>query len=712
MGIKDRIVEYMKNESYNPMSRENLKTEFGFKTKSETNAFYGVLKDMEKEGTIIRDNEERYSLTEDSGLIIGELQGHERGFGFLIPENKELKDIFISPDNMLNAFNGDKVLGRITKESGTDRSSEGEIIRIIERKHTKIVGTFQHSKSFGFLVPDDKRINYDVFIPKAHINRAKTNQKVVAEITKWPTKGRNPEGRIVDILGFTGEQGTDILSIIKQMDLPYEFPKEVISEAENINQEVTDEDIKDRVDLRELATFTIDGADAKDLDDAITIEKLENGNYNLGVHIADVSHYVRERSPMDKEAYERGNSVYLIDRVVPMLPEELSNGICSLHPDVDRLAISVFMEIDKNGNVKYHKIQETVIRSDRRLVYDHVSNLLEGKGSHESLEGIEDELFLLKELSEILYKKRSRRGSIDFDFPETKIVLDDKGKPEYIGEEERRVSNKIIEECMLVCNETIAEDMHWAEIPFIYRVHEEPSLDRINEFNKFIHNFGYMLKANQEVHPKELQKITEEIKGKKEETLISMLMLRSLKKARYSEIQEMHFGLASQHYCHFTAPIRRYADLEIHRIIKLYINGKLGSNRQDKLEEFLPKVADHTSKTERTAELAEREVHDLKKAEYMAERVGNEYKGMISSLTNFGIFVQLDNTIEGLIRYGDMRDDFYDFDEENYQVRGKHSGKIYNLGDIVKIEVTGADISRRTIDFKLIKEDKDKLEEE
>lgn len=712
MGIKERILEYLEQETYIPMLKEELKDIFQLKTKSETKAFYKILQDMEKEGSIFKDNNEKYDLFKNSGFIVGELQGHERGFGFLIPDDKELDDVFISSDNMLNAFSGDKVIAKIIREKNDERSSEGEIIKILSRKNNTIVGTFQNSKNFGFVLPDNRKINYDVFIPKNEINKAKSNQKVVVEITKWPMNGRNPEGKIIEIIGFSGEKGTDILSIVKQMELHYEFPNKVINEAENINQEVTEEEIKDRVDIRDMKTFTIDGADAKDLDDAITIEILENGNYNLGVHIADVSHYVKEKSPMDKEAYDRGNSVYLLDRVIPMLPEELSNGICSLNPDVDRLALSVFMEIDSNGNVKYHKIEETVINSDRRLVYDDVSDLLEDKGTDESLYGLEEELFLLRDLAKVLNEKRNRRGSINFDFPETKILLDENGRPSDIEEEERRVANNIIEECMLVCNETIAENMHWAEIPFLYRIHEEPSMERIGEFNKIIHNFGYMIKGNQEIHPKELQKLTEEIKGKKEERLISTLMLRSLKKARYSEEEDMHFGLAAKYYCHFTAPIRRYADLEIHRIIKLYINGKLNSNRQEKLDGFLPKVAEHVSKTERVAEEAEREVEDLKMAEYMSERIGNEYEGIISSLTNFGIFVQLKNTVEGLIRYQDMTDDYYDFDENNYIVMGRRSNKKYNLGDTVKIRVVDADINSRTIDFKFVKEKIDLQEEE
>ncbi len=702
MTIKEKIIELMSMDNYEPSKVDELNQIFKLNTKSEFKAFKKIIKDMENEGIIIKDDNERYGLIEDSGFIVGEIQGNEKGFGFVIPDNKELDDIFIAPDNMLNAFNGDKVLARITKIKDDDRRSEGEIVRILKRKFTEIVGTFQKSKSFGFVVPDDRKINYDVFIPKNQINNAKADQKVVVEISKWPTQGRNPEGKIIEILGYMSDKGTDILSIVKQMGLPYEFSNKTISDAENINQEVTDDELKSRLDLRELNTFTIDGIDAKDLDDAISIEKLDNGNYELGVHIADVSHYVREKSNIDKEAYERGNSVYLLDRVIPMLPEELSNGICSLNPDMDRLTLSVFMELDEKGNLVKYSVNEAVINSKRRLVYEDVSDFIEDINKSDSLIGIENEILLLNELAIILYEKRKRRGSIDFNFPETKILLDNMGKPIEIKDEDRRIANKIIEECMLVCNETIAENMYWAEIPFLYRIHEEPSEEKISEFNKIIHNFGYMIKGTQELHPKEFQKLSYEIAGKKEETLINTLMLRSLKKARYSDTEDIHFGLAAKYYCHFTAPIRRYADLEIHRIIKLYINGKLNAKKVASLDDFLPKVATHVSKSERVAEEAEREVEDLKMAEYMLERIGNEYDGIISSLTNFGIFVQLENTIEGLVRYQYLRDDYYHFDEDSYKVIGERTKKIYNLGDAVRIKVIDADISKRTIDFMIL----------
>lgn len=705
MGIKNAIKKLMEDSSYTPLTQEEFLEISGFTTSHEKKALLGVLKDMEKEMSIVKNEEGRYELAQDKNLVIGQLDGNERGFGFLIPEDKDLDDIFVSGKNMLNAFSGDKVLCRIIREKTPEKSAEGEIVKIIERRNTKVVGVFQRSKQFGFVVPDDNKIRYDVFIPRKDMLDAKSHQKVVAEITEWPRGGKNPEGKIVEILGYAGEQGVDILSIIKQMGLPYEFSKKVIREAKSAPNKVELKDIENREDLRKLTTFTIDGADAKDLDDAISIEINEKGNYILGVHIADVSHYVPSNSELDREAYKRGNSVYLLDRVVPMLPKELSNGICSLNENQDRLTMSVFMEIDKSGTVVYHKILESVIRSKKRLVYDHVSDFLENGIVDESIEGLEEKLINLEKLSKILKAKRERRGSIDFDIPETQIILDENGHPEEIKPRERRIGDKLIEECMLICNETVAEDMFWVEIPFIYRTHEEPDSDRIETFNKFIHNFGYSIKSTQEIHPKELQKITQDVKGKKEESLINTLMLRSLKKAIYSEEDGIHFGLAARYYTHFTAPIRRYSDLIVHRIVKKHINGKMNLKEQAYFEEFLPKLAEHVSKTERVAEEAERQVEDLKMAEYMLDRIGNEYTGIVSSLTHFGIFVQLENTIEGLIRYEYLRDDYYIFDEENYYVYGERGGKEYRLGDIVKIKVINADLFKRTIDFIFVEEE-------
>ncbi|HHV38701.1 MAG TPA: ribonuclease R [Tepidimicrobium sp.] len=703
MGIRTSIIRLMEEKFYRPMLKEEIGIRFGLEGK-ELNILYNTLDDMEREGVIIRNRKDRYGLIDRMNLVVGILEGNEKGFGFLIADDKLKDDIFIPGEGMNGALHGDKVVVRITSRGEIGRKEEGEIIKILERANQTIVGTYEGSKNFGFVIPDDSRISYDIFIPKGQANSAKTNQKVVVEITRWPEQRRNPEGKVLEILGFIGEKGTDILSIIRQFKLSEEFPSKVKNQANMIKQEVDQVTIDKRVDLRDLKTFTMDGADAKDLDDAVSIEVLDNGNYKLGVHIADVSHYVEEGSFLDKEAYKRGNSVYLLDRVIPMLPEELSNGICSLSPGVDRLTLSVFMEIDSHGNVRDHKIVEGVIRSRQRLVYDDVSDFLEDEDGEaaEKLADVSEELKMMEELCHILRAKRERRGSIDFDFPEARIALDEDGIPIDIIKEDRRIANRMIEEFMLVCNETIAEHMYWTEMPFLYRIHEEPDMEKINEFNKFIHNFGYMIKGTQEVHPKELQRLTKEVRGKKEEILINTLLLRSLKKARYSSKEDIHFGLASKYYAHFTAPIRRYPDLQVHRIIKRYIKGSLDSKGQDKLEKILSKVADHTSMTERRAEEAEREVLDLKLAEYMSTRIGNEYKGMISSLTNFGMFVQLDNTVEGLVRYSDMADDYYEFDQRNYYVYGVHTGKKYRLGDIVKIRVIGADLVKRTIDFMLL----------
>lgn len=702
MSIREKIVEFINSEGYKPMIKEELLVKFEMGT-SDKKEFYKILDSLEREGLIIKTSNEKYGAVNSDYLVVGTLQGHERGFGFVVPDDSSREDIFIPAENMDGAMNGDRVIANILSRSQGDRREEGAIIRILERGNTTIVGTFEGNKGFGFVIPDDKKIYYDIFIPKSSVGEAQNKQKVVVEITKWPEPRRNPEGKIIEILGYLDEKGTDILSIIRQFKLPEEFPNKVRDSALNIPESISEKDIEGRVDLRHLKTFTIDGADAKDLDDAISIEKLDNGNYLLGVHIADVSHYVRENSVLDNEAYNRGNSVYLIDRVVPMLPKELSNGICSLNPDEDRLTLSVIMEINKSGNVVDHRIQETIINSKARLVYDDVSDYLENddEDAKKKLEDVLDDLRHMEKLMKILYDKRERRGSIDFDFPETMIVLGENGMPIDVKKVDRRVANRMIEEFMLVTNETVAEEFYWAEIPFLYRIHEEPSDEKMTAFSKFIHNLGYNLKGK-EIHPKELQLLTKEIKGKKEEIVISTLLLRSLKKARYSSEADIHFGLASKYYSHFTAPIRRYPDLVIHRIIKEYLKGKLTPNKQDILEANLPEIAEHTSMTERRAEEAEREVEDLKKTQYMIERIGDIYEGIVSSLTSFGVFVQLDNTIEGLVHFNNMLDDYYHFDEENYYIIGERTNKKYRLGDTVKIQVIGADISRRTIDFQFV----------
>lgn len=702
MSIREKIMEFINSKDYKPMIKEEILVRFRIDYGSRKE-FYKILDSLEKEGLLIKTINERYAPINNEYLVVGVLEGHERGYGFVVPDDKDRDDIFIPAENMAGAMHGDRVVANILSKSWNGRRAEGEIIRILQRENQFIVGTFEESKNFGFLIPDDQRIAYDIFIPKSSFNNAKNRQKVVVEITRWPEPRRNPEGKVVEILGYLGEKGTDILSIIRQFKLPEEFPEQVQEEAASIGQEISEKDLEGRVDLRHLKTFTIDGADAKDLDDAVSIQVLENGNYSLGVHIADVSHYVKEGSYLDKEALNRGNSVYLIDRVVPMLPKELSNGICSLNPNEDRLTLSVIMEIDRDGNVVNHQIEEAVINSKARLIYDDVSDYLE-KDDEEAKEKLKDlliELDHMKDLAKTLYEKRDKRGSIDFDFPETYISLDENGYPVEIGKIERRIANRIIEEFMLVTNETVAEEYFWAEIPFLYRIHEEPAQEKLSDFAKFIHNFGYRLKGK-EIHPKELQMLTKEIKGKKEEIVISTLLLRSLKKAKYSSQPDVHFGLASRYYSHFTAPIRRYPDLVIHRIIKENLKGRLTPNRQEYLEGVLPDIADHTSMTERRAEEAEREVEDMKKAQYMSDKIGEKYEGIISSLTNFGIFVQLENTIEGLVHFRNMLDDYYNFDEDNYYIIGERTGRKYRLGDVVKVEVVGADPLRRNIDFNLV----------
>lgn len=703
MSVRENIVLFMEEKLYKPMTREELAKSFEI-DKKDMKDFFEILDSMEKEGAIIKTRNDLYGLPEKMNLVVGVLEGNERGYGFVIPDDKEKADIYISAEDMNGALHGDKVIARILKKGENGKREEGEILRVLSRANETIVGTFEHNKNFGFVLPDDSKISMDVFVSKADMNGAKNNQKVVVEITRWPEKRRNPEGKIVEILGYIDEKGTDILSVIKQFKLPEQFPNKVLDQADRLEDSVSNEEIKKRVDLRDMTIFTIDGADAKDFDDAVSIEKLDNGNFKLGVHIADVSHYVKENSIIDKEALKRGTSVYLLDRVIPMLPEKLSNGICSLNPNVPRLTLSVFMEIDKNGKVVNHEIVESVIESKERLVYDDISDLLEKDDEKlkERYAHIYDDLKLMEELCHILNEKRERRGSLDFDFPETKIILDDRGIPIEIRAEERRIANRMIEEFMLVCNETVAEYMYWSQVPFIYRIHEDPDIEKINQFNKFIHNFGYNLKGSQEVHPKELQSLMNKMKGKKEESLINTLMLRSLKKARYSSEVAGHFGLATKYYCHFTSPIRRYPDLQIHRIIKSYIKGKLAPDKMDVLENRLAYVADISSTNERIAEEAERAVEDLKKAEYMKERVGNVYEGMVCSLTHFGMFVQLDNTIEGLVHFSNMTDDYYFYDEEKYYIIGELSKKQYRIGDMVNIKVIGADVLKGTIDFMLV----------
>ncbi|MDX9917267.1 MAG: ribonuclease R [Gudongella sp.] len=700
MSLKDAITDLMEHQGYKPLMREELAVKLGINRK-EFKDFFKVINDMEKEGLILRTKNDRYTLLNSEYLTVGVVEGNEKGFGFVVSKERPGEDVFIPPENMNGAMHKDKVIVNLLSGKIPGRKQNGEIIRVLERANKSVIGTFESNGGYGFVIPDNKKISYDFYVSKTNSMNAKNGQKVVVEITKWPEIRRNPEGKITEVIGYPWEKGTDILSIVRQFELPSEFSVKVRQEAEAVSKDISKDEIGKRRDLRDLNTVTIDGADARDFDDAVSIQRLENGDYRLGVHIADVAHYVKEGSALDREALNRGNSVYLLDRVIPMLPQELSNGICSLNPHEDRLTLSVIMDIDDKGKVVSHEIIESVIKSKARLVYDDVSDFLEGKGeANDTIVSLENDLVLMKELMNILWDRRERRGSIDFDFPESYIELDKSGRPIDVRRADRRIANRLIEEFMLVCNETVSETYFWAQIPFLYRIHEDPSPEKVIEFQKFIHNFGYSIKGK-ELFPKDFQGLIEEIKGKKEEPVISTLLLRTMKKAVYSAEPGKHFGLAAQYYSHFTSPIRRYPDLEIHRIIKYTLKGVIKPSKLEQLEGWLPEVAEHTSMTERRAEDAEREVEDLKKAQYMAERIGQHYSGIISSLTSFGMFVQLENTIEGLIHFNNMEDDYYFFDEISYKVIGERTKRVYKLGDEIEIIVIGADIGKKTIDFSI-----------
>ena len=706
MGIKDTLLEFMREEAYRPMDIQELVSVFDINP-DEYRAFKKTLKTMEKEGLIFRTKKDKFALPERLGLITGKLQAHAKGFGFLIPEVEGEKDVFIPSSFINGAMNGDRILVQITREDKNGKKREGEVIQILERANTKIIGVYEDSKNFGFVIAEDTRISQDIFISKKDRNGAKDGDVVVVEITKWPEKRRSPEGVVKEVLGQKGDKGLDILTIIKKYGLPEEFPPKVQAFTAGIDEEIPLKEYKRRKDLRDVRMVTIDGEDAKDLDDAVSIERLDNGRYRLGVHIADVSHYVREKNPLDKEALKRGTSVYLIDRVIPMLPKKLSNGICSLNPKVDRLTLSCIMVIDGSGKVLDHEIVESVIRTNERMTYTDVTKILKDNDPELSkrYDYLLDDFKAMEELCNILYKKRTKRGAIDFEFEESKIILNEFGKPIDIKPYEREIANRIIEEFMLVCNETVAEHMFWSHLPFVYRIHEDPDEEKLEKFREFIYNLGYIVKWNGEVKPRNLQEILEKVRGKKEETVVSTLLLRSMMRAKYSPECVGHFGLAAKYYCHFTSPIRRYPDLQIHRIIKEFINGKIDDDRSKKLTALVDYAARQSSETENIATEAEREVDDLKKAEYMLDRIGEEFEGIVSSVTSFGMFVELPNTIEGLIHITALDDDYYIYDENHLCLMGERTKKIYRLGDFVKVRCSKVDIPNREIYFDMVEDE-------
>ena len=635
-------------------------------------------------------------------IYTGKFIANAKGFGFVEVENLET-DIFIGEMDVKGAMHGDTVEVRIRTYRGGKRP-EGVIVKILERGITEVVGTFQRRKNFGFVVCDNQKILQDIYIPLEMINGALDGQKVVAEITAYAEKGKKPEGKIKEVLGFLEIPGTDILCIAKSYQLPLGFTEKQLNQADRIAKPVSEADMDGRMDLRETVMVTIDGEDAKDLDDAVSMEKVGD-LYRLGVHIADVANYVQESSALDKEALKRGTSVYLVDRVIPMLPKALSNGICSLNAGEDRLALSCIMDVDEKGNLVNHTIAETVIHVNERMTYTSVKKILEDHDEveREKYKELVPMFEMMAHVAGILREKRSRRGSIDFDFPETKVKLNALGQAVEILPYDRNTATKLIEDFMLLANETVAEHFFWQELPFVYRTHEKPDAEKMTKLGIFIRNFGYYFKAgNGEVHPKELQKLLNKISGTKEEALLSRLTLRSMQRAQYTTECSGHFGLAAKYYCHFTSPIRRYPDLQIHRIIKDSLRGRLGERKLSHYGKILPEVAMQSSKMERRADEAERETVKLKKAEYMKEHLGEIYEGVISGVTNYGIYVELDNTVEGMVHVNSMRNDYYYFDEIHYELVGQDSGVKYKLGERVLVQVKRVDMASKTIDFRLI----------
>jgi ribonuclease R len=701
MNIEAKILEVL-NEEKKPLLDVELARVMNIE-KSQIHIIRDILDDMEKSGYVIKTKKGKYGPPESFDLIRGKIQITAKGFGFLIPDNKSLEDIFIAPTALNGAMNMDEVFVKVTKISSNDRKMEGEVERILVRKNEIIVGTFEKNPNFGFVVPDDKRIRTDIFVAYDNMNEAKHGQKVVVKIYKWPKDNRSPEGKVIEVLGNPQDPGVDVRAIIKTHGLREEFPSKVLEEADAIETTIPESEKLRRRDLSNHLIVTIDGIDAKDLDDAVNVIKLENGNYKLGVHIADVAHYVREYNKIDKEALLRATSVYLLDRVLPMLPKKLSNEVCSLNPNVPRLTLSCEMEIDKNGKIIDHDIFESIIESKYRLNYDEVSDLLEKGIVSEKLKPIENELKVMEELSKILYAKRELKGSIDFDFAESKIILDENFIPIEISKRDRRIGNRIIEEFMLIANETVASHYYWLEIPFLYRIHEHPLQEKIDEFNKFLNNFGYRIKgSSDEIHPKAVQELIREVKGKKEEHIINKLMLRALKQAKYSDQEEGHFGLAAEYYSHFTSPIRRYPDLQIHRIIKEHLNGLLSEKRLEHYKKILPEVATQSSEMERTAEKVERDVEDLMMAIFMKDKIGEEYEGIVSSVTSFGMFIELENTVEGLVRLVELTDDYYRYDDKKLELYGTKTNKIYKIGDTIKVLVSNVSILNREISFTVV----------
>ncbi|EJO7177068.1 ribonuclease R [Staphylococcus pseudintermedius] len=711
MNLKEEIIAIIKSADYEPMSVSDFQDALGLSSADSFRDLIKILVELEQTGMVTRTKQDRYQKQQqkiNSGLVRGTLSQNKKGFAFLRPDDQEMEDIFIPPTKINRAMDGDVVLVEVKKSRGDFRKGkfEGEVKAIESHSIKQVVGTFSEARHFGFVVPDDKRIMQDIFVPKGQELGAVEGHKVLVQITQYSDGTNSPEGQISAILGHKNDPGVDILSIIYQHGIEIEFPDDVLKEAENVPETIQPDELKGRRDLRDELTITIDGADAKDLDDAIAVKKLDNGNTELTVSIADVSYYVTEGSALDREAYDRATSVYLVDRVIPMIPHRLSNGICSLNPEVDRLAMSCRMEIDAQGQVVKHEIFESVIHSNARMTYDAVNRIITDKDAvtRAQYPEIVPMLDLAQTLSQQLIAMRKKRGEIDFDIKEAKVIVNEEGIPKEVVTRERGEGERLIESFMLIANETVAEHFNQMEVPFIYRIHEQPKSERLRQFFDFITNFGIMVKGTgEDIHPSTLQNIHEEIAGRPEDMVISTMMLRSMQQARYDADNLGHFGLAADYYTHFTSPIRRYPDLIVHRLVRKYLIEKSMDGRaMHEWEEKLPQIAEHTSNRERRAIDAERDTDELKKAEFMIQHIGDEFEGVISSVANFGMFVELPNTIEGMVNMQNMSDDYYHFDERQMALIGERKAKVYRIGDVVKVKVIHVDVDERQIDFQIV----------
>lgn len=701
MTTKEDILNYMRKAAYRPLTEDELLKVFGVK-KRERREFRALLREMEMAGLVYVTRAARYGLPEKMNLEVGRLQGNPKGFGFVIPLKPGVPDVYVSAANMNGAMHNDRVVVRLVPNRIAGRRREGEVVKILERGSRYLSGTFYRSRGNSYVATDEKRVPYDVVVTRGKFGGAKNGDKVVAEITEFPSARRGPLGRIVEVLGREGDPGVDMLALCRRYGLEEEFPTEVVQEAEAVPDEVAPFEMEGREDLRDQTIFTIDGADAKDLDDAVSLEPLAGGLYRLGVHIADVGYYVREGSALDREAAKRGNSFYLPDRVIPMLPQRLSNGICSLNPQVDRLTMSVTMDIDPDGKVVDYRIFPSVIRTAERMTYPDVNRILGGENGEllQRYRPIVPILRRMEELMLILRRRRFARGAIDFNLPEAKVILDEKGRVADIRKVERGVAEQLIEEFMLITNEVVARHFHRLEVPFLYRIHEKPDEERLASLQSLLQTLGYAIPGYPKVHPGQLQKVLEQVAGKTEERLVNAVTLRTMKQARYSPERVGHFGLAAKDYSHFTAPIRRYPDLVIHRIIREVLdNGVLEPKRVRQLQAVLPDIAQHSSDQERLAMEAEREAVDIKKVLYMQDKVGEEFDGYISGVTSFGIFVELENTVEGLITLTSLTDDYYEYEEHNFRLVGQRTRRVFRLGDPIRIRVVRASTEDRKVEF-------------